>query len=128
MTMKRLYLLIASIGLFPIALGYGVMPAEAMKFLFDLELNAPNGVHIFRAIMVLYFGSIVIWMAGFKSDKFTDFSIMHAVVFMLSLAIGRILSMGIDGMPHWLLTTYAALEIGFGVTGIALLKQQDQTS
>jgi len=41
---------------------------------------------------------------------------------MFGLAAGRILSLIIDGMPHWLLAVYLVLELVFGVLGILLIK------
>jgi hypothetical protein len=43
-------------------------------------------------------------------------------VFMLGLAVGRILSFIVDGMPHWLLVVYAALEIVLGLIAVMLYK------
>jgi hypothetical protein len=47
------------------------------------------------------------------------------VVFMLGLAAGRLLSLVVDGVPHWLLLAYLALELGIGLVGLLLLKRQD---
>jgi hypothetical protein len=41
---------------------------------------------------------------------------------MLGLAAGRILSLILDGMPHWLLIVYAALEIVLGLGAIAIYR------
>jgi hypothetical protein len=43
---------------------------------------------------------------------------------MLGLAAGRLLSFILDGMPHWLLIVYAALEIVLGVVAVLLYKSQ----
>ena len=34
------------------------------------------------------------------------------------------LSLALDGMPHWLLVTYAVLEVVLGVMAIALYRDQ----
>jgi hypothetical protein len=44
---------------------------------------------------------------------------------MLGLAAGRILSLVVDGIPHWLLVVYLVLELVFGVLGILLIKKSD---
>jgi hypothetical protein len=41
---------------------------------------------------------------------------------MLGLAAGRILSFVMDGMPHWLLIIYAALEIVLGLIAVLLYR------
>jgi hypothetical protein len=44
---------------------------------------------------------------------------------MLGLAAGRILSLVVDGIPHWLLVVYLVLELVFGVLGILLIKKSE---
>ena len=46
------------------------------------------------------------------------------VIFMLGLAAGRVLSLVVDGMPHWLLIVYLVLEVGFGVVGIKMIRNE----
>jgi hypothetical protein len=41
---------------------------------------------------------------------------------MLGLAAGRILSLILDGTPHWLLIVYAILEIVLGLGAIAIYR------
>ena len=50
-------------------------------------------------------------------------ALVACAVFMLGLAAGRILSFVMDGLPHWLLFVYAALEIVLGLIAIGLYKQ-----
>jgi hypothetical protein len=45
---------------------------------------------------------------------------------MFGLAAGRILSLIIDGMPHWLLFVYLVLELVFGVLGMLLIKKSNE--
>jgi hypothetical protein len=49
-------------------------------------------------------------------------ALVSCAVFMLGLAAGRILSLIVDGMPHWLLVVYALLEIVLGLTAIAIYR------
>jgi hypothetical protein len=49
------------------------------------------------------------------------------VVFMLGLAGGRILSLIVDGVPHWLLLLYLALELLFGILGLLLIRSNKKT-
>ena len=46
-------------------------------------------------------------------------------VFMFGLAIGRVLSIVVDGMPSWLLIGYLGLEVICGTLGVILLKKSD---
>ena len=127
MNARQKFLLIAAAGLIPIALSYGVVPQATLKFLFDISIDGTNGIHIFRAIMGLYFALIIFWILGARSAKLTRPALFSLTVFMLGLAGGRTLSFLIDGMPHWLLFVYLILEILFGVVGLLMLITLNET-
>jgi hypothetical protein len=127
MNARQKFLLIAAAGLIPIALSYGVVPQATLKFLFDISIDGTNGIHIFRAIMGLYFALIIFWILGARSAKLTRPALFSLTVFMLGLAGGRTLSFLIDGMPHWLLFVYLILEILFGVVGLLMLITMNKT-
>lgn len=120
-----MFLLVAAMGLLPIALSYGLMPQKSLDFLFDISVSDPNGVHIFRAVMGLYFALILFWCAGAFKVQIRQAALYSLIVFMFGLAAGRVLSITIDGVPHWLLVMYLVLELGFGITGLVLLKKPD---
>ena len=125
MNIRQKFLLVAAIGLLPIALSYGLMPQKSLSFLFDISVSDPNGVHIFRAVMGLYLALIMFWLIGVFKVQIRQAALYSLIVFMFGLAAGRILSLIIDGMPHWLLVVYLVLELGFGVLGILLIKKSD---
>jgi hypothetical protein len=56
------------------------------------------------------------------TKQMTAPALVSCAVFMLGLAAGRILSLILDGMPHWLLVVYAALEIVLGLIAITLYR------
>ena len=128
MTKEKIFLLAAAMGLVPIALGYGLMPELSIPALYQVEVSGTSNVHIFRAVMGLYLGMVVLWLMGVRSERFQQPAILSLVVFMLGLAAGRVLSMVLDGMPHPLLALYAALEVGFGVIGIMLLRSSTESA
>ena len=120
MTKESIFLLLAAVGLTPIALSYGLMPQASMSYLFDIDASSVNSSHIFRAVMGLYFAMVVFWVTGAVKKSLTVPALWSLAVFMLGLAAGRMLGILIDGMPHPLLVTYLALEIGFGIGGFYL--------
>ncbi|MEO0793969.1 MAG: DUF4345 domain-containing protein [Verrucomicrobiota bacterium] len=122
----RIFLLLCSIGLIPIALSYGANPSVSLNSLFGITVDTTNLTHIFRAIMGLYFGMIVIWVWGAFNPTLARPALVTCAVFMLGLAAGRILSFVADGMPNWLLILYAALEVLFGVTALILLASDNE--
>ncbi|MFA0439792.1 hypothetical protein BCU70_10940 [Vibrio sp. 10N.286.49.C2] len=123
---ESIFLLIASSGLAPIALCYGLSPALSLPFLFDIEINTVNTTHIFRAIMGLYLATGIFWVVGAFVDKMRLPALYNLVVFMVGLAFGRIVSISIDGPPNALLIFYLILEFGFGLVGLIMIRRSHQ--
>jgi hypothetical protein len=118
----RAFLIFCAVGLVPIALGYGAKPSASLDTLFGITVDTTNLTHIMRAVMGLYFGMVVIWVWGALKKRMTAPALVSCAVFMLGLAAGRILSLILDGMPHWLLVVYAALEIVLGLSAIVIYR------
>ena len=57
---QSIFLLVAVVGLTPIALSYGYAPVISLNYLFEIDASPINVTHIFRAVMGLVFGSGVI--------------------------------------------------------------------
>ena len=76
-----------------------------------------------RAVMGLYLGMVVFWLCGAFRRSMEGPALAACAVFMLGLAAGRILSFVLDGLPHWLLVVYAALEIVLGLIAIILYRR-----
>ena len=125
MNIRQIFLLVTAIGLMPVALSYGLLPARSLGFLFDVSVSNVNGTHIFRAIMGLYLALIAFWIIGALKVEVRQAALYSLVVFMLGLAAGRTLSLAVDGMPHWLLVVYLGLELVIGTLGVQLLKKSD---
>ena len=118
----RAFLIFCAIGLVPIALGYGAKPSTSLDALFGITVDTINLTHIMRAVMGLYFGMVIIWVWGAFKKQMTVPALVSCAVFMLGLAAGRVLSFVLDGMPHWLLIVYAALEIVLGLIAVAIYR------
>jgi hypothetical protein len=119
---RKLLLIITAIGLTPIALSYGAAPSASLSYLFGFSVESLNLTHIFRAVMGLYLALVVFWIAGALSSSLTIPALWSLVVFMFGLAAGRVLSLLLDGVPHWLLIVYLVLELAFGLVGLRLLR------
>jgi hypothetical protein len=126
MNIRQMFLLVAAIGLLPIALSYGLIPRKSLSYFFDITVSNPNSIHILRAVMGLYLALIIFWLIGAFKVQVRQAALYSLIVFMFGLAAGRILSLIIDGMPHWLLAVYLVLELVFGVLGILLIKKSDK--
>lgn len=122
--LSQIFLIVASAGLLPIALSYGLAPQIAMPWLFGLDASDLNLIHILRAIMGLYLALIIFWLSGAFNKALTLPALYCLMVFMLGLAGGRTLSLLVDGVAHWLLTVYLILEVLFGIAALWIIKQQ----
>ncbi|UPR46634.1 DUF4345 domain-containing protein [Vibrio cyclitrophicus] len=128
MKLQSVFLFAAVLGLTPIALSYGYEPVISMNYLFGIDASSVNVTHIFRAMMGLYLALALFWVSGALIKKYRLPALCSLVVFMLGLAAGRVISLVLDGMPHWLLFVYLILELGFGLVGIKMIhKEQSET-
>ncbi|WP_210499200.1 DUF4345 domain-containing protein [Vibrio crassostreae] len=125
MNKEKIFLLLATAGLIPIALSYGFSPKASMALLFDIDVNNIESAHIFRAVMGLYLATAAYWVIGAFNNKHTKGALVNLVIFMLGLVAGRLLSIAIDGNPNGVLWLYVVLELGFGLAGVALLKKKN---
>ena len=120
---QKLLLISAAIGLIPIALGYGFMPEKTLTTLYGFPADNINLKHIMRAVMGLYLAQVVFWFLGATNAKLRTPAMYCLVVFMLGLAGGRVLSLIVDGISHWLLIVYLLLEVFFGFVGLKLIRK-----
>ena len=125
MNRESVFLLAAAAGLLPIALAYGAMPAVTMPALYQVEIESVGAAHILRAVTGLYLAMVVFWVLGAFKVQLRLPALWSLVVFMLGLAVGRAISLVLDGLPSPLLVVYLLLEIGFGAVGLYLLKGEN---
>lgn len=123
---EKAFLISTGIGLIPIALSYGLMPDVSLKYLYNMTVEDVNSKHIFRAMTGLYFAMIGMWILGATKDKYREVALYAMAIFMFGLAFGRIVSLIIDGIPHWLLIVYAVLEIYSGVVTLFFINKRNK--
>src|SRR5215203_5208538 len=97
--MKNLHLIISAILIITIAFYYGIDPGALLPTLFDFRVDTTDLLNIFRAIMCLYIGMIIIWVVGIFKPRYWETASIVNIVFMSGLAIGRIISFAADGIP-----------------------------
>ena len=123
MNPAKLFLLIAALGLTPIALAYGLMPELTVPMLYGIEINSVNTSHVFRAVMGLYLAMVVFWLIGFRRESLRRPALLSVLVFMVGLAAGRAVSLLLDGVPSGIFILYLLLEMGFALVAIALIRK-----
>lgn len=120
--LQSAFLLVTAIGLTPIALIYGIAPEKTLPWLFGIDVSGVDTRHIFKAFMGLYLALAGFWIAGAIKPDLRIPALWSVFIFMVGLALGRILSFLVDGWPSGLLIFYLMLEISFGAMGWWLLK------
>ena len=119
MSEARWYLLVSALGLLPIALSYGINPSGLLPQLMDLQPTGTNMVHVFRAIMGLYLGMVVLWLVGaWRGGVLLRTAVISEVVFMGGLAAGRLLSLSLDGRPSAIFLFYTGAELLLAIWGV----------
>lgn len=122
--MMRLYLIVVAVILVPAGLSYGIDPAVTLPKLMDIAVQGTDQKQIFRALMCLYLGmSTFCVIAAFKPD-WRHVATVWAVFFLLSIALGRVISLVVDGAPSRVLDLYLAAELTGGLWGLALLVRE----
>lgn len=125
--MARLYLHFSAAGLFLIALSYGVSPARVFPVFLEISVSGVDQIHMYRSIMGLYIGMSAFWVLGANRARFTRAALLSEVVLMFGLAVGRLISLVIDGLPTPLLVIFGVLEVVMGTWGVLILGRRPDT-
>ena len=120
---KNLHLLISIFFIVPVALTYGLMPDGFLENIFHFKFETIELSGIFRALMGLYIAMAIFWFVGIIKSKFWMAATMSNVLFMAGLAIGRIISILLDGLPSNIFLAGLIAEILLAVWGIINLKK-----
>lgn len=123
MKKKNLHLLISICIIVPIAIVYGLMPNGILKEIYKPEFWAPGLANIFRAIMGLYIAMSIFWIIGISKPQFWVAATLSNVLFMLGLALGRIVSLVLDGAPSYIFLVGLIIEAILAGWGIINLKK-----
>jgi hypothetical protein len=119
----RLILLLAAVGLVPIALSYGLVPSQSVTYLLGFPVEGTNQTHIFRAIMGLYLANVGFWLAGFAMSSLRIPALWSLFIFMGGLAAGRVVSLVIDGVPSFVLIFYLLAEVAFALLAVIAIRK-----
>jgi hypothetical protein len=126
--MMKLFLLVAAAILVPVALSYGVDPAVILPKFMNITVEGIDQTHIFRALMCLYLGMSTFCVIAAFTPAWRRVAVIWAVFFAYSLALGRILSLIVDGIPSPILLFYMAVELIVGTVGLLVLNREGRKS
>jgi uncharacterized protein DUF4345 len=125
--MMKIFLLVAGAFLIPVALTYGVDPAGTLPKFMNVTVEGTDQIHIFRALSCLYLGMVTFCIIAAFTPEWRHVAVIWAVFFAYSLAIGRIISLIVDGMPSGMLLFFLAVELVVGTVGVLLLNRERRT-
>lgn len=94
---KNLHLLISILIVLPTGIIYGspsILPEQL-----DIQVNTIDLANMLKANMCLYIGISIIWILGVWKIEYWKRATELNILFMLTLATGRALSMIMDGLP-----------------------------
>ena len=111
--LKNLHLIISIIIIVPTAIIYG-SPSILSERL-NIQANTIDLSNMLKAIMCLYLGVSLIWFLGIWKNEYWKRATQLNILFMLTLATGRVLSMVTDGLPTggYVFGVIAEFVIGF---------------
>ena len=110
---KNSHLLVSLLIVVPTSIIYG-SPLLLPKYL-DIQVNTIDLSNMLKAIMCLYLGISLVWFFGIFKTEYWKTATQLNILFMLTLATGRVLSMITDGFPtrDYLFGIIAEFIIGF---------------
>ena len=124
--LMRFYLLLIVFLIVPIALSYGIQPGTTLPQILDIAVSGTDQTHVFRAMMCLYLGAAIFWAIAAFTPSWQRTAVIWAIFFAFSLAVGRVISLIVDGRPSLLLLVYLGLEIVGGLLGLGVLIAVDK--
>jgi hypothetical protein len=93
----------------------------------NFTVEGIDETHIFRALMGLYLGMVAFCFIAAFTPEWRHVAVIWAVFFAYSLALGRILSLIVDGKPSHMLLFYLAVELVVGTLGLLVLRRERRT-
>ncbi|MGN6291638.1 MAG: DUF4345 domain-containing protein [Chitinophagaceae bacterium] len=120
---KNLHLIISTTLVTVISLAYGLFPNSILPGFFDFNVESTDLKHVFRAMMGLYLGMVVLWVIGILKPLYWRIATISNVFFMIGLALGRVISLMIDGVPSIFFSVGLVLELVLAFWGIRNLNK-----
>lgn len=118
---KNLHFIVSLLIVIPTAIVYG-SPSILPEYL-DIQVNTTDLSNMLKAIMCLYLGISFVWILGIWKAEFWKSATQLNILFMLTLGVGRVLSMLTDGLPSGGYIFGVIAEFAIGLFSIYQLKK-----
>lgn len=120
---KNTQLIVSAAVVIPVSFGYGLAPSVTLPYLFDFQVETVDLHNIFRAVMGLYLANATLWVLGILKPCFWETATLANVFFMGGLALGRLLSLLLDGVGSPVFALGMVAEAGMAIWGVLNLRQ-----
>ncbi len=118
---RNLHLNVSVILIILIAVAYGFFPGKIIPVLNNIQTDSNDLKNAFKAVMGLYLAMAMFWSFAVINPKYWNAATLSNIFFMLGLALGRIASLAIDGLPDKSMLIGIGLELFLGIWGIISL-------
>lgn len=119
---KNLHLALSTGAILIVGVTYGLYPNTFLPLFFDFHVETTDLNHVFRAMMGSYIALGLYWTYSLYFQNHWRAATYSSVFFMGGLAIGRLWSIAVDGIPSIAFTVGTILEIIFVIWGCYNLK------
>jgi hypothetical protein len=116
---NKIHLIISVCVVFPISFSYGF---NSDMFL-EINPKSIDELNFLKSIMFLYIGFSILWTFGIFNYKYLKAALISNMIFMLCLALGRLLSLVIDGTPSFAYVFGTFAELILGLYGVFILNR-----
>jgi hypothetical protein len=122
---KNLHLAVSAIIIIMIALTYGLFPAITLPRIFNFKAETTDLKEVLRATMCLYLSMATLWLTGIFKKHFWRTATISNVIFMTGLAVGRVISLFIDGIPSTAFLVGLVAEVTLALWGLRNLNKYE---
>ncbi|MFF7986385.1 DUF4345 domain-containing protein [Streptomyces sp. NPDC007901] len=127
MSLKKMVLGSAGLGIAVIGLIYLLAP-HLLLDVYGVDIQSPSEANIFRSGSGSLFVAVaILFCLGASSPRYTRTSLITLFTFMSGLAVGRVVSIVVDGWPHALLIAVLVVEASYAGAAAYVLRAEDSS-
>lgn len=127
MSLKKMVLGSAGLGIAVIGLIYLLAP-HLLLDIYGVDIQSPSEANIFRSGSGSLFVAVaILFCLGASNPRYTRTSLITLFTFMSGLAVGRVVSIVMDGWPHPLLIAVLVVEASYAGAAAYVLRTEDSS-
>ncbi|WP_217241738.1 DUF4345 domain-containing protein [Streptomyces sp. AC555_RSS877] len=117
----------AGLGIAVIGLIYLLAP-HLLLDIYGVDIQSPSEANIFRSGSGSLFVAVaILFCLGASNTRYTRTALITLFTFMSGLAVGRVVSIVVDGWPHPLLIAVLVVEASYAGAAAYVLRAEDSS-